>query len=129
MRCKDGFVVNLNRKDVHYGNWFSFTENVGGGPIKAIQRFKKLSFSEAVEYGHKLCLSNGTELKEESSELEQGTALARRQKRNSIEVGNRKVALLKTKMHNLQTELKVKTAKSMWESAGRLWFVLTFYPC
>ncbi len=51
-RYEGGLIVSLKGKDA--GKWYSFTENKGGGPIKAIQESMGLSFKDSLEYGAKL---------------------------------------------------------------------------
>ncbi len=51
-RYEGGLIVSLKGNDA--GKWYSFTENKGGGPIKAIQETMGLSFKEALAYGAKL---------------------------------------------------------------------------
>lgn len=49
MRYSGGLVVATKGCDA--GKWYSFTEEAGGGPISAIQKYLNLSFTEALAYG------------------------------------------------------------------------------
>ncbi|CAM4500355.1 MAG: hypothetical protein LEGION0403_FIIPPAGN_01787 [Legionella sp.] len=49
----DGAIV-VATKGSDAGKWYSFTEEVGGGPISAMQKYLNLSFPEALAYGASL---------------------------------------------------------------------------
>lgn len=49
LRFSGGLIVST--KGSNAGQWYSFTEEVGGAPLSAIQKYLNLSFPEALAYG------------------------------------------------------------------------------
>ncbi len=56
LRFSGGMIVGLD--GANHGNWYSFTRGVGGGPIRAIQEFRGLSFPAAVDFAVKSLLGD-----------------------------------------------------------------------
>lgn len=52
LRYSGGLIVSTKGSDA--GKWYSFTEEVGGTPLGAIQKYLNLSFPDALAYGAKL---------------------------------------------------------------------------
>lgn len=52
LRYSGGLIISTKGSDS--GKWYSFTEEMGGTPLSAIQKFMNLSFTEALEYGASL---------------------------------------------------------------------------
>jgi Ti-type conjugative transfer relaxase TraA len=52
LRYPNGLIISIKGTDA--GKWYSFTEEVGGTPLSAIQKYLGLSFSEALAQGASL---------------------------------------------------------------------------
>ncbi|MBA2649169.1 MAG: AAA family ATPase [Legionella sp.] len=52
LRYSGGLIVSTKGNDA--GKWYCFTEEVGGTPIAAIQKYLNLSFPQALDYGASL---------------------------------------------------------------------------
>lgn len=52
LRYSGGLIVSTRGGDA--GKWYSFTEEVGGGPLSAIQKYLHYSFPQALAYGASL---------------------------------------------------------------------------
>ena len=49
LRYSGGLIISTKGSDA--GKWYSFTEEVGGAPLSAIQKYLNYSFPEALAYG------------------------------------------------------------------------------
>ncbi|MCB1827144.1 MAG: toprim domain-containing protein, partial [Coxiellaceae bacterium] len=104
-RYEGGLIVSLVGPDA--GKWYSFTENKGGGPIKAIQEAMGLSFKDALEYGARLAgLSEAQALTSETLSI-----LQEKTKRPSSR---------KTDLDAQLRENNIIAAKSIWNGTKTL---------
>ncbi|MBA2649657.1 MAG: AAA family ATPase [Legionella sp.] len=67
LRYSGGLIVST--KGSNAGQWYSFTEEVGGTPVSAIQKYLNLSFPEALAYGASLAGLSDSEAKQASGVL------------------------------------------------------------
>jgi hypothetical protein len=52
LRYSGGLIISTKGSDA--GKWYSFTEEVGGTPLSAVQKYLNLSFPDALAYGASL---------------------------------------------------------------------------
>ena len=95
LRYGDGFVISL--KGSHKGNFYSFTKNVGGGPLTAIQMEFDVGLAEAMEIGARIA-GVGGHRDLESFDVE--------------EIGGKTALDLEE-----SKRISVEAAKSIWNSA------------
>lgn len=101
-RYEGGLIVTMKGSDA--GKWYSFTEGKGGGPIKAIQAWRNLSFKEALAYGASLAgLSESQAMTIEKIEVVRAPVYDGQKQREAKE------SLLKAH--------RIESAKSIWEGS------------
>ena len=99
-RYEGGLIVTL--KGNNAGKWYSFTENKGGGPIKAIQEWMGLSFKDALKHGAGLAgLTEAQAVTTQVTESIQEKAKAHSKTRHGME--------------KIRGEHSVESATSIWE--------------
>ena len=95
IRYPGGLIVTL--AGPHRGLWYSFTLGKGGGPIKAIQHAKDMSYAEAVAYGAEI-----SGLEREDASWNSSPHLAK-------------------DMECRQVEAAIKNKVNRWKTASNLW--------
>lgn len=64
LRYDGGLIVTI--KGSKSGAWYSHTEELGGGPIQAIQHYLGYDFKEALSFGAEICGLSESEAKQQS---------------------------------------------------------------
>lgn len=98
LRYSGGLIVSTKGSDA--GKWYSFTEEVGGTPLNAIQKYLRLSFPEALAHGASLA-----GLTAFNAKISQPNSVIRVQKPSPVD------PVFAQKRRN-----NVVSAKSIWDS-------------
>ena len=93
----------------HFGLWYDFVEGVGGGPLTAIQRARKVEYLEAVQIGAEITGLSMSELNAYIPHRKEGDTRERDGTEKSAAFG-------KNAPDSEQVESRIQEAKRIWSS-------------
>jgi hypothetical protein len=111
LRFGSGLVVTVS-PGPHYGLWYDFTGNVGGGPIGAIKRQREVPFLEAVEIAAKMTGLSMEEL--ERTKAPEESELHHQLEQGEFEAKNC-TSTHTTRSSAESSEERIKMASEIWD--------------